>query len=206
MKGDVVAPLGLFAILLLCLAAAVLVAGCSSQPAKTLPPLITTGIPATTTPAAATLPVTTAGACREGLTWCNGHCSDLAVAIGDCGSCGNVCPDGQTCLGGQCCDRGLALCNGSCTRLDSDAGNCGSCGNACPSGEICHEGNCLNMNIVCPAGQTECFDERCHDLKSDNMNCGMCGRVCPAFSGCTNSVCVAMESEGISDIVINMPV
>lgn len=170
----------------------------------TLTPL-TTATTATLSPATVP-PLTPQGTCRQGLTWCNGHCSDLFADIGDCGACGNPCPSGQSCLNGQCCTRGLALCNGFCSDLTADVKNCGGCGNVCAAGSICHNSKCLNMNIVCPPGLTECYDEKCYNLTSDNLNCGYCGRICPAYSGCMNSACVAMEDENNPNYIINMPV
>lgn len=193
-------------ILILCIIAVVLISGCSSTSTEYPPSLITPTTPAITLPATTSPTLTPGGACRQGLTWCNGHCSDLSAAIGDCGTCGNACPSGQSCMEGQCCTKGLALCSGICSDLTADVNNCGTCGNGCPDGSICHNSHCLDLSIECPPGQEVCFDERCHDLTSDNMNCGACGNVCPAYSGCTNSVCVAMEGEGILNYVINMPV
>jgi hypothetical protein len=184
--------------LIVCIMAAVLVSGCSSPSPPSLPPPATPATP--TAPAiplpATVLPLTTGGTCRQGLTWCNDHCSDLSADIGDCGACNNPCPSGQTCIDRQCCTRGQSLCNGSCSDL-ADVTNCGSCGNACPNGSVCYHAKCLNMSIPCPPGRTECYDEKCYDLTSDNMNCGWCGNVCPAYSGCIHSVCEAMEGENI---------
>jgi len=190
-----------------------LVSGCTqtvlgNKPglATDLPPTPLTTVTTVTLPPTTVPPLTPGGTCRQGLTWCNGHCSDLSVAIGDCGACGTTCPSGQSCVIGQCCKTGQALCNGLCSDVTTDGKNCGYCGNVCPAGSLCSNAKCLNMSIICPSGQTECSDERCYDLTSDNMNCGYCGNVCPAYSGCTHSVCVAMEGENIPDIVINMPV
>lgn len=206
MRTKIIAVFTLPHILILCIIAVVLISGCSSTSTQSPPQLAT---PATTLPIPVPTtgpPLTPGGTCRQGLTWCHGHCSDLFVDIGDCGACGNTCPSGESCVNGQCCTRGQALCNGACSDLITDVKNCGNCGNVCPAGSICRNSKCLNMSIVCPSGQTECYDEKCYDLTSDNMNCGYCGRVCPAYSGCTDSVCVAMEGENIPNIVINMPV
>jgi hypothetical protein len=195
MRKKMFAACTLSGILIVCMTAAVLAAGCSSPTAKSFPPLTT--LTALTTPAtsvsATVPPPTPGGTCRQGLTWCHGHCSDLSADIADCGACGNPCFSGQSCVNGQCCQRGQALCNGLCSDVTADVNNCGRCGTVCPAGSLCYQAKCLNMSIVCPLGQTECYDGRCHDLTSDNMNCGRCGTLCPAYSGCTHSVCVAME-------------
>jgi hypothetical protein len=190
-------------ILSACIIAVVLIAGCSSPSPPSPPPPATPATPVTpaTTFPATVPPLTTGGTCRQGLTWCEGHCSDLSADIGDCGACGNACPSGHTCIDRHCCQKGQALCNGFCSDL-ADVKNCGSCGNACQNGSVCYNAKCLNMSIACPSGQTECYDEKCYDLTSDNLNCGWCGRVCPAYSGCINSVCVDMEGENIPNIVV----
>jgi hypothetical protein len=196
-----------YLILIFLLVAVLITSGCTfAEPGVTAPTprivyVTVPATPATTLPATGP-PLTTGGTCRQGLTWCNGHCSDLSADIGDCGACGNTCPSGQSCVNGQCCKRGQALCSGFCSDLTTDVNNCGTCGNVCPAGSVCSNSKCLNMSIVCPSGQTECSDERCYDLTTDNMNCGTCGNVCPAYSGCTDSVCVAMEDENIPNIVI----
>jgi hypothetical protein len=203
MRTKIIAAGIVSCILSLCIMAVVLISGCSSPSPVSPLPLAT---PATPPTPAATLPatvspLTSGGTCRQGLTWCNGHCSDLSADIGDCGACGNPCPSGQTCIDRQCCMKGQALCNRVCSDL-ADEKNCGSCGNACPNGSVCYNSKCLNMSIVCPSGRTECYDEKCFDLTSDNMNCGWCGNVCPAYSGCINSVCEAMDGENTLMFVV----
>lgn len=193
-------------ILIICIVALVLITGCNSTATKSPPQPITSTIPVTIVPATTPPPLTTGGTCRQGLTWCNDHCTDLSAAIGDCGACGVICPTGQSCVSGTCCTKGLSLCNGLCSDLATDVKNCGSCQNACPNGSVCYYSKCVNRSIECPTGQTLCFDERCYDLTTDNMNCGSCGHVCPPFSGCTEGICVDMEGDYIpGDIVIHMP-
>jgi len=186
-----------------------MISGCTGSRQVSTPTVnsdhTTVPVTAATTSATMAPPLTSGGTCRQGLTWCNGHCSDLSVDIGDCGACSSPCGSGQACVDGQCCERGLALCNGSCSDLTNDEKNCGRCGNICPDG-WCVESRCLNMNFTCPSGETACFDERCHDLTSDNMNCGHCGKICPVFSGCMHSVCVGGDDTDSENIVINMPV
>ncbi|EJD34849.1 hypothetical protein AURDEDRAFT_188920 [Auricularia subglabra TFB-10046 SS5] len=56
------------------------------------------------------------------------------------GGCGNVCPRGTRCGGGQCvCAKDQ--CGNLCLDFQTYPRNCGSCGNVCPSG-ICHLGQC----------------------------------------------------------------
>ena len=38
-------------------------------------------------------------ACPAGFAWCSGGCTNLDFDNANCGSCGNVCPDGYSCQG-----------------------------------------------------------------------------------------------------------
>ena len=53
-------------------------------------------------PPLATDPLFIACTCPEGLTDCNQDCVDLNTDPNNCGECGNVCPDGYTCVDGVC--------------------------------------------------------------------------------------------------------
>lgn len=75
-------------------------------------------------------------------------CLDTESDPKNCGTCGNVCPDGVACQGGQCaCPEGSHFCQqsqgnpASCTSVASDPKNCGYCGNVCP-GTPCVHGAC----------------------------------------------------------------
>jgi hypothetical protein len=46
-----------------------------------------------------------ANPCAAGLTLCSGVCVYLPEDPQNCGSCGNVCPTGTSCLGGFCQDN-----------------------------------------------------------------------------------------------------
>ena len=124
-------------------------------------------------------------------------CTDMNTDNKNCGSCGNVCSGGDTCVGGQCtspCD--------TCTNCHFDSynfcwlwGNCYLC--RC-NGQSCGlNGSCCTQ---CPPGQTFCdnwpFSKGCIDILSDNSNCGSCGNSCNTFgingpkTNCVNGRCV----------------
>src|SRR5262245_44984917 len=57
---------------------------------------------------------------------CSGVCIDVTTSAQNCGMCGKVCAQGQTCQAGQCqCSPGLLNCNNSC--VANDVNHCGSC-------------------------------------------------------------------------------
>jgi hypothetical protein len=155
--------------------------------------------------------------CRQGLTNCDGFCRDLAVDIGNCGSCGNVCSSGERCTASQCagsvmqgstqgsesgssvddCTRG-SLCDGVCTDITSDPANCGGCGNICPSDQFCSGSSCVGQ---CPAGLSACSGW-CIDKNSDTLNCGSCDNQCSSGQVCSTGQCMTVEtscSEGLTD-------
>jgi hypothetical protein len=120
----------------------------------------------------------TLGTCAAGFGDCNGNPSDgcetnLAGDLGNCGSCGIVCPAPSnataTCAGRQCgfdCLAGFGDCDGvastGCEQdLLTDPENCGSCGFACPADPnelaICTNGGC---GIECALGFSPCGEDR----------------------------------------------
>jgi hypothetical protein len=53
--------------------------------------------------------------CPQGQSNCNGQCTDLTTDSNNCGFCGNVCVNSQTCQKGQCsCLDGMASCGSCC--------------------------------------------------------------------------------------------
>ena len=162
--------------------AVVLIAGCSSI-SKIPNSSASLTTPATTLPT--TVPtLTPGGTCHDGFTWCNGHCVELSLDIGNCGACGNSCPSGQSCVNGTCgCKAGKTLCNGVCSDLNTNTDNCGSCGVACTAGQYCQYGECL-----CSSGTTNC-NGTCTSTQSDPNNCGSCGNQCPVGQVCTSGQC-----------------
>ena len=124
--------------------------------------------------------------CPKDMTVCeNGtHCTDLMTDEENCGSCGNVCPQGLSCFNGTCgCLEGETLCDGRCISTSVDTFNCGKCGNACPEGQYCSSGTC-----ACVTGNILC-NGTCIDMNYDDNNCGKCGNVCQSGSFCLNGEC-----------------
>lgn len=125
-------------------------------------------------------------ACPRNMTVCeNGtHCTDLESDESNCGSCGNICPIGTSCLNGTChCLEGETLCNGKCVDVSFDFNNCGKCGNSCPGEQFCTSGGC-----GCTTGNLFC-NGTCIDKNFDDNNCGQCGNICPSGTGCSSGAC-----------------
>ena len=97
--------------------------------------------------------------CGGGTSLCGGSCVNTSYDPGNCGSCGNVCPDvansEPVCVSGSCsavCDSGFGDCDldptNGCQDLQSDNANCGACGNVCAGGETCMAGVCQAFTPV----------------------------------------------------------
>lgn len=134
----------------------------------------------------------TVTACNTGYGLCGGGNACVPTNTNaNCGTCGNACGAGQTCVSGTCqagCANGLTLCSGVCRNLNQDSNNCGACGTVCGEGLVCNNGGC------CQSGQTYCGGT-CVDLYTDPDNCGNCGTVCPAVPNavrqCESYTCTA---------------
>lgn len=140
-------------------------------------------------------------------------CVDLRTNESNCGTCGNVCGPGQTCIDGYCVCLGTQ-CGSNCVSLRTDNDNCGSCGNVCPPFFTCVEGQCLSSAVLVPDTQTDvlncgrldnqcfgvgtqCCGGICSMRMSDNNNCGQCGNVCDTQSGeqCCFGKCTNLQSD-----------
>ncbi|MBQ1926881.1 MAG: hypothetical protein II180_12280, partial [Proteobacteria bacterium] len=122
-------------------------------------------------------------------TNCNGVCADLQEDNANCGTCGNVCKDGEKCKSGACrisCPDGQIICGSACADLTNDINHCGKCGHVCDDGEKCDAGECV---ISCGSGQIEC-NGGCVDTKIDINHCGECGHACQEGEKCDAGVCV----------------
>ena len=81
------------------------------------------------------------------------YCANTQTDQANCGSCGNVCPQGQVCSGGTCaCAPGLTQCPGDgglvCVNTGADDNNCGGCGNVCPPmTPTCSLGTCVACGV-----------------------------------------------------------
>ena len=86
----------------------------------------------------------------QGLTDCGGTCIDIANDPNNCGGCGLVCPQGDSCSAGvciavqapvaDCASQGLTDCGGVCVDITTDSVNCGGCGIVCAT--QCTSGVC----------------------------------------------------------------
>jgi hypothetical protein len=126
---------------------------------------------------------------------CGSKCIDTSIDPKNCGSCGNVCGDGQLCQGGHCgcfpsgaqCGSGQTCCSSAgCKSLDSDINNCGACGHACGAGATCTNGQCTGCGGQNCTGNQVCCNGTCAatcatdmgaaapDLSMGNQNTGAC--------------------------------
>ena len=93
--------------------------------------------------------------CTNGLNDCNGTCKDLTSDVNNCGKCGHVCGENETCFNSECqpeasdaCAEGLDACDGDCFDFQSDANHCGGCDVKCDADQTCHNGSCTDGEVV----------------------------------------------------------
>jgi len=117
---------------------------------------------------------------------CGNVCVNLDTDPEHCGSCTEVCDDGENCIQGSCttpCPLGQTPCDGQCVSLDTDPRYCGSCDISCTfphASASCVAGNCRLG--TCEASWGNCNSEESdgceHDLSNDVGNCGSCNTEC----------------------------
>jgi len=128
--------------------------------------------------------------CPPELTLCNGKCVNLQTDTANCGSCGNVCAAGETCLDGNCmsdavtCDE-----HTDCTSVEyckKDSGDCDGEGICSPMPELCLpiwnpvcgcDGQTYgNACLAAQAGVTVNFDGEC---PQSELICCASYAICP---------------------------
>lgn len=157
------------------------------------------------------------GCCKEGETGCynytnkNGvesvtpYCVDLQNDLNNCGTCGNVCPDGTQCSNGVCtslCPIGETYCSSrntatTCYATQKDANNCGGINVVCSAAQMCLEGKCTNCDTPNPKAKTGAIacagngpdgtsatNQYRTCVGIDSNNCGACGAICSGAEIC----------------------
>jgi endo-1,3(4)-beta-glucanase len=130
--------------------------------------------------------------CPSGFLDCGGACFDPKLDAAHCGSCGNACLPGLSCVGGACtlaCSTGQVACGGACIDPQTDETWCGASGDCagalagatCAAGQSCLGGRCT---LVCPAGRVACGGA-CIDPLTDETWCGASGDCAGALAGTT---------------------
>ena len=161
---------------------------------------------------------------KSGKLKCNGACIDPQTDFSNCGTCGNVCGQGQTCQGGTCIGGGGCTpeCAGKECGSDGCGGSCGSCadgqtcqggtcvgggGNACdgvdcPANYVCEGGNCVPAPDRCggPTGICNADPTPC-GTSATGETCG-CERTVEDNNVCVNAgdnVCTGVECTSTQD-------
>ena len=119
----------------------------------------------------------------KGKLKCPGGCIDPQTDVTNCGSCGNVCGQGQTCDGGTCVGGG---------------GDCGDC----PANTVCENGNCVAAPDRCggPTGSCNADPTPC-GTSATGETCG-CERTVEDNNVCVNAgdnVCTGVECTSTQD-------
>jgi hypothetical protein len=150
-------------------------------------------------------------------TQCGAGCTSLETDSNNCGTCGHVCPTGESCRAGTClptCSHCVSPSFCDMPGTDYEVSNCGACGHACPTtvqrpvpfvggvfeslNQLCTGGQC-----TCPSGHPDICTSttgavRCVDLQFDSEDCGQCGRACPMADLCVEGTCMPSCAQGLT--------
>lgn len=105
--------------------------------------------------------------CPEGSVWCGQTCANLSSDPANCGYCGTLCGQAESCIDGICiqndfCQPGMTNCGDACFDLTSDFGNCGACFMECAQGQVCNAGTCVQIGAQCIENGQPCGgDNQC---------------------------------------------
>jgi len=144
-------------------------------------------------------------------TSCSGFCTVTSGDPSNCGTCGNACVTGASCVSGVCgtvaCSPGQVLCGSTCTDVTSDVNNCGACGLVCSTNNdlpLCVTGLCKVAK--CTLGFADCNNnpaDGCEiNINGDASNCGGCGVVCSSnhiAPSCGGGLCNGTCAPGWAD-------
>jgi hypothetical protein len=131
---------------------------------------------------------------------CSGACTNRQTDSSNCGTCGNECVSGTSCVGSSCtcnatsCPNGCCGADGAC-HTPSAPGTCGIAGAACTDctlNTVSHEIACNGSGVcACETGKTLC-EGVCTDTLTDDNNCGGCNTLHTASAICNSDQhCVA---------------
>jgi len=155
------------------------------------------------------------GVCKAGFTDCDGDVTNGCEAVfaddpKNCGSCGEACPPGESCVTGTCelvCAAGTASCDSDtsngCETVLGTLTDCAFCGDACDPANA--SGACEQMSCgigACDAGFEDCDNQAANgceaSVETSTLHCGACGNVCPSGPNGT-AVCAAGACSLVCD-------
>lgn len=142
--------------------------------------------------------------CKGGKRKCGKKCVDVQTSVDHCGACGNACPDGQACVGGECtpspdlCGNGTLDAGEQCDGTNLGGGTCLSLGFA--GGTLACAPDCTYDTSNCT--QPECSPgetQPCYSGPVGTEDVGVChggSKTCQSngtFGPCVGEVTPSQE-------------